>query len=207
MAPERGAPARDPATRGSTARVAPARGPATPPRGSATPARIQVTGRWYRITRPGTSPLFWSAVPFDARWQRGAVVRGLYLACCADTAWAEWLRATAEDGVPPASRLPRDVWPLDVDVDAIEDLSDPTSLKAFGLPRIRPSQRQWPAYQVVGEALWRGGARGLLAPSAAHEGHRVLCLFRPEPAVPGVIEVPPPSTYREIPVIPVGVRT
>ena len=76
------------------------------------------------MTRPGSSALFWSHDPFDARWQRGVVVRGLYLACCAATAWAEWMRATAEDGVPPSVRLPRDVWPLDVDVDGVADLSD-----------------------------------------------------------------------------------
>ena len=30
-------------------------------------------------------------------------MRGLYLADCEDTAWAEWLRATAEQGVPGES--------------------------------------------------------------------------------------------------------
>jgi len=171
------------------------------------PARIRVAGRWYRITRTGTSALYWSNDPFDGRWQRGTVVRGLYLACCIDTAWAEWLRATAEDGVPPVERLPRDVWPLDVEVDDIDDLSDPVTLRSLGLPQVRPTQRQWPAYQVAGEALWRAGARGLLTPSAAHREHRVLCLFRTTAAVPGVVEVPPPTTFDEIPRIPVGLRT
>jgi len=51
------------------------------------------------------------------------VVRGLYLADSEDTAWAEWLRATAEQGAPPASRLPRAMCPLEVDLDGIADLT------------------------------------------------------------------------------------
>lgn len=149
----------------------------------------------------------WTSEPFDARWQRGPVVRGLYLACCEETAWAEWMRATAEDGVAPAARLPRDVWALDVDVSSIADLTAPGALAGVGLPRLRPSQRQWPACQAVGEALWRAGAAGLLAPSAAHDGHRVLCLFRTARDVEGVREVPPPTRHGSIPVIPVGLRT
>jgi len=118
-----------------------------------TPTRVRVTGRWCRITRRGTSALFWSRDAFDARWQRGAVVRGIYLACCEDTAWAEWLRATAEDGVPPAARLPRDMWSLDVDLAGVVDLATPDALSRAGLPRLRPTQRQWAACQAVGEAL------------------------------------------------------
>ena len=171
------------------------------------PTRVRVAGRWHRITRPGTPALFWSRDAFDARWQRGTVVRGLYLACCPDTAWAEWLRATAEDGLPPAARLPRDMWSLDVDLVAVADLAAPGALAGAGLPRLRPTQRQWAACQAVGEALWLDGAAGLLAPSAAHEGHRVLCVFRAAPEVPGVTEVPPPATFDAIPVIPMGLRT
>ena len=62
---------------------------------------------------------------FDARWQTGAVVRGLYLADCEDTAWEEWLRATADLGVPPTSRLPRAMCPLEADLDRIADLTSP----------------------------------------------------------------------------------
>lgn len=115
------------------------------------------------------------------------------------------MRATAEDGVPPSARLPRDAWPLDVD--GIADLSAHDTLADLGLPPIHPTQGQWPAYQAVGEDLWRVGTAGILAPSAAHEGHQILCVFRTAPAIPGVTEVPPPTTYETIPVIPVGLRT
>jgi hypothetical protein len=116
------------------------------------------------------------------------------------------MRATAEDGVPPSARLPRDVWTLEVGLSGVIDLSGPGALAAIGLPAIHPSQWQWPAYQVVGEALWSAGASAVLAPSAAHVGHRVLCVFRTRPEVAGVTEVPP-AGHDVIPVIPTGLRT
>jgi RES domain-containing protein len=134
-------------------------------------------------------------------------VRGLYLACCEETAWAEWLRATAEDGVPPAARLPRDMWPLDVDVADVADISAQRTLEDLRLWPLRPTQDDWPECQAVGEDRWRNGAAGLLAPSAAHEKHTVLCVFWTTPAVPGVFEVPPPTTHATIPVIPTGLHT
>ena len=117
------------------------------------------------------------------------------------------MRATAEDGVPPGKRLPRDVWELDVDVDSIDDVSDAGTIAALGLPSIHPSQAQWPEYQAVGAGLWQAGAHGVLAPSAAHVGHQVLCVFRTTPAVPGVVEASAPTTHDVIPLIPTGLRT
>ena len=135
------------------------------------------------------------------------MVRGLYLADCEDTAWAEWLRATAEQGVPPASRMPRAMCPLDVDLDDIADLARPKSLTRLGLRPMRPTQAQWAETQQVGERLWRDGAVGILSPSAAHEGHRVLTVFRSGPNVPGVVEAEPVTVHDAIPKIPTGLRT
>jgi hypothetical protein len=39
-------------------------------------------------------------------WQ----LAGVYLAQDADTVWADWYRALAELGLPPDTRLPRDLW-------------------------------------------------------------------------------------------------
>ena len=133
-------------------------------------------------------------------------MRGLYLADCEDTAWAEWLRATAEQGVPPASRLPRATCPLEVDVDGIADLARPRLLKSLGLGPMRPTQDQWAETQPLGERLWRDGASGILAPSAAHEGHTVLTVFRTGPDVPGVVEASPVTVHGVIPRIPTGLR-
>lgn len=94
---------------------------------------------------------------FDARWQTGAIVRGFYLADCEDTAWAEWLRATAELGVPPTSRLPHAMCPLEVDLDRIADLTSLRLLTRLGLGPMRPTQAQWADTQPVASA---SGATG-----------------------------------------------
>ena len=135
------------------------------------------------------------------------MVRGLYLADCEDTAWAEWLRATAEQGVPPGSRLPRAMCPLEVDLNRIADLTRPKSLTRLGLGPMRPTQAQWTDTQPVGERLWHEGAAGILSPSAAHESHAVLTVFRTGPDVPGVVEATSVIVHHVIPRIPTGLRT
>jgi hypothetical protein len=56
-------------------------------------------------------------------------------------------------------------------------------------------------------ALWRAGARGVLAPSAARAGGRVLAIFRPAEPVEGVRAVPPPKRFTKLPALPPGLRT
>jgi RES domain-containing protein len=169
--------------------------------------RRRVTGRWYRITGAARRPFDRSPEPADGRWQRGRIVRALYLADCPETAWAEWMRATAEAGVPPAVRLPRAVWTLSVSAREIANLTDPELLRALGISSFRPSRRDWPRMQPVGEALWLAGAHGLLVPSAAHRGHRNLVLFGEAPVPVGVAVDGEPVIARELPVIPRGLRT
>ena len=177
----------------------------------AEPPRIRVQGTWWRITRAGTDPLFWSSEPADGRWQRGSVVRALYLGESVETCWAEWYRHTSEAGVPPQQRLPTAIWRVDVAVDDVADLTAPRILAGEGIARLSPSRRQWPKTQPIGEALWRDGARGVLAPSAAHKGGLVLAIFRPNDgpidSVGGVRPVPPPREFDDLPALPPGLRT
>jgi hypothetical protein len=135
------------------------------------------------------------------------VVRGFYLADTEDTVWAEWYRHTSELGAPPASRMPRDVWRIAVDVADIGDLSDMATLAAHGIIELLPTRRQWSLTQPVGEAYYRDGCRGILTPSAAHVGGRVLTIFRPLPALPGLTPLPPAHRYEELPPLPTGLRT
>ncbi len=72
---------------------------------------------------------------------------------------------------------------------------------------MRPTQAQWADTQPVGERLWRDGAAGILSPSAAHDGHVVLTVFRTGPDVPGVVEAIPVTVHDVIPRIPTGLRT
>jgi hypothetical protein len=80
--------------------------------------------------------------------------------------WAEWYRHLAEQAVPPLVQMPRDLWTWALDVE-VADLSTVERLAAVGLPLPQPGQRTWPAFQRVGERLWKDGWPGLLAPSAA----------------------------------------
>ena len=109
--------------------------------------------------------------------------------------------------MPPSEALPRTVFRLDVDLEEIADLTDPAAPATLGIPRLQPTRRQWPLTQPIGERLWRGGARGILAPSAAHVGHRVLAVFRTGAVVDGVAEITPGTNHETIPFIPTGLRT
>lgn len=94
----------------------------------------------------------------NGRWQRGEELAGLYLAHEPDTVWAEWYRALAELGLPPDTRLPRDLWRFSVNLKRVADLSRRAALRAIGLPtrdliagsgrRSRTSAPSWPPKAV-----------------------------------------------------------
>lgn len=88
------------------------------------------------------------------------------------------------------------------------DLSDADRLARVGLDPPTPTRKQWAAYQAVGEALWRDGWVGVLAPSAARPSEgRVVCVFREAVTVPGVTPLPPAHRYEEPPAPPRGLHT
>jgi RES domain-containing protein len=151
-------------------------------------------------------PLFRADPPSDGRWQRGEVVGALYFADNDETAWAEWYRALAELASPPERQMPRDLWRWNVDVAAV-DLSTAESLIAVDLAQPRPTRREWPAFQAVGEELWRDGHRGVLAPSAARPTGQILCLLRETDDLDGVTALRPPTTHRRPPAPPTGMTT
>lgn len=138
---------------------------------------IVVQGEWIRHAPHRSALVGRTADPTNGRWQRGAVVRGLYLADEPATAIAEWYRLLAELGLPPERSVPHDhhVWSIELE---LANLGDDARLAALGLSLPQPSRRTWPAYQDVGEHLWRAGWEGLLAPSAARPGSLVVCIFQ-----------------------------
>lgn len=169
--------------------------------------RIRIVGTWWRITRATLDPLFLSPEPADGRWQRGSVIRAVYLGDDEATVWAEWYRHTSEAAVPPDQRLPVAIWRVDVDLEDVADLTAPGVLDAHGIDGLEPKRKRWPPTQKVGESYWRDGAEAVLAPSAARAGGRVLAVFRTDEAVAGLTPVPPARRYRSLPPLPPGLRT
>jgi hypothetical protein len=165
---------------------------------------VRVDGIWFRHL-PHRGSVWWrSNPPPDGRWQRGAAIAGFYLADTRETAWAEWRRQLAELGLRPEMQLPRDLWRLQVNLKTIADLGGEAQLARIGLSLPRPTRREWPSFQDVGEQLHAEGWAGLRAPSAAREGGQILCLFREEAKVESVKPVPPPAIYRHPPAAPGG---
>jgi hypothetical protein len=160
-----------------------------------------VSGEWIRHAPHGSDLLGRSAEPTDGRWQRGEIVRGLYLADEPATAVAEWYRWLAERGLPPAQAIPHDhhFWQLDFE---LADLRSVARLATLGLELPAPGRRTWPAYQEIGEVLWREGWPGLVTRSAARPEAFVVCIFADEWPPAGCVpkqavevgEVPPPPT-------------
>ncbi len=163
---------------------------------------------WWRLGRPRADPLSWTPEPADGRWQRGEVVRALYLADSEVTCWAEWYRHSAELGVPPQTRMPRALWRLEVDLPDVADLTGDDTLAGHGIATLLPSRRQWAETQQIGEAYWRAGRRAVLAPSAARVGGRVLAVFRSAAGtIEGLSPIRPSRRYSELPPLPTGLRT
>lgn len=164
-------------------------------------------GRWVRHVPAGGDPLYRPPQPGSGRWQHGSVIEGFYLAEDPATAWAEWYRALSELAVAPMRQMPRDLWIYEIEMPRLADLSDAGRLRRVGLDAPMPDRSQWPAYQAVGEALWRDGWAGVISPSAARSAGKALCVFRRSPEVPGVTPIPPPARHDDPPAPPRGLRT
>ena len=104
-------------------------------------------------------------------------------------------------------QLPRDVWRYMVPSMEVADLRDGTKLARVGLGLPAPGRVGWVPYQAVGEALWKEGWPGLLAPSAARSDGLVLCLFLDDPTVLPAKPLGRPRVVSEPPVPPIGMRT
>jgi RES domain-containing protein len=161
-----------------------------------------IGGVWWRHLPHGGEPLRHADPPADGRWQRGGVVGALYFASEEETAWAEWYRGLAERGLPPEIGLPRDLWRYEVQLEDVVDLSSDSALQEHGLASPRPTQRQWPAFQRVGEGLWEAGAQAILYESAAHPGHLALCVFVATESLGGLRPIAPAQVFEHPPPLP-----
>jgi hypothetical protein len=89
----------------------------------------------------------------------------------------------------------------------VADLSDAARLARAGLAVPVPGRAGWKSFQQVGEALWKEGWPGLIAPSAARPAGLVLCLFIVSPVALPALVLGKPKVVREPPVPPIGMRT
>jgi hypothetical protein len=169
--------------------------------------RTAVTGTWFRHVPAGLDARYRPPDPADNRWQRGSVIDALYFAESEATVWAEWYRFLAEAGLPPQQGLPRDLWRWKIELPHVADLGDDRRLDRVGLAPMRPTRRQWPAFQAVGEQLYADGWPALVGASAARREGRTLCVFRTGRAAPGTGPIRPPITVTDPPVVPKGMRT
>jgi hypothetical protein len=145
-----------------------------------------IRGVWFRQIPASGDPLFRSDPPPDGRWQRGEAIEGFYLADDEQTVWAEWYRRLEELGIPPEHELPRELWSFDVELDRVADLSDTERLSVIGLPAPKPSRRQWPPFQSIGEQLHSDGYSGILYQSTAWPAGQALCPFRESHELAGI---------------------
>jgi hypothetical protein len=89
----------------------------------------------------------------------------------------------------------------------VADLGDATRLTRVGLTRPVPGRGGWKPFQEVGEALWREGWPGLVAPSAARPDGMILCLFIDSRGVLPARSLGRPRVVKEPPAPPAGMRS
>lgn len=166
-----------------------------------------VEGVFVRHVPHGAHPLYEPPHAADGRWQHGSVVGAWYFADEPSTAWAEWYRALAGTGLPPARALPRDLWRWRIRLDHVALLDSDQRLQRVDLPALLPTTSQWPACQAVGDELHRAGYQAILVASAARPAHRNLVVFRTAREVAGCVPQPPPVTVSDVPPVPRGMRT
>ena len=139
-------------------------------------AWVPVAGSWARHAAPGVGGTEPHAG--GSRWLAPGSP-GVYLADREETVWAELYRALAESRREPVGAMPRDLHRVTVSLDRVADLRTERSRRALGLPRLRPTQKQWPAFQAIGQRLVDEGAQAVLYTSAARTRSLCLCVFKP----------------------------
>lgn len=123
-------------------------------------------------------------VPFWARpnsrpgrWNRVGDRPTQYWSLAPDAAWAELIRAKelhAEDDLELV-RMP--VWVCRIPAQGLIDLHDAHVQATFGLTRDDLVDDDWSGCHEARVALDGAGARGLIAPSAALDGHASLTIL------------------------------
>ncbi len=137
---------------------------------------IAYMGDLFRHVAAGRHPLSGAGARSQGgRWNPSQSFATLYLADQKSTVEAEFRRMADRQGLDPAQFLPRRIYRLEVELQAVVDLTRSASLPQ-ALANLDLSSDDLTATQAVGEAAQYLGREAILAPSAAGEGN-VLAVF------------------------------
>lgn len=138
------------------------------------------------ISAPGTFTAFRYCtydVPFwarpnsrDGRWHRVGDLPTQYWSLTPDAAWAELIRAEALASEEELDQVRMPLWVCTVPATLVIDLRDPAAHERYELTLEQLVADDRKACQAAAPAI-RTRARGVIAPSAALDGHPNLTLF------------------------------
>lgn len=137
---------------------------------------IAYTGEVFRHVASGRHPLSGAgARSVGGRWNPPQSFATLYLAESNATVEAEFRRMAERQDLALEQFLPRRIYRIDVELQAVVDITQPASL-APALAKLDLSSEDLGATQAVGEAAQYLGREAILAPSATGTG-LVLAVF------------------------------
>jgi RES domain-containing protein len=137
---------------------------------------VPYVGDVYRHVAVGRHPLSGAgARSLGGRWNPPQSFATLYLADQKATIEAEFRRMARRQGLSLSSFLPRRLYRIEVDLQAVIDLTETEALPE-GLVGLDFGSDNLTVTQAIGEAAQYLGREGILAPSAAGDG-KVLAVF------------------------------
>jgi RES domain-containing protein len=137
---------------------------------------IAYEGNLFRHVAAGRHPLSGAGARSQGgRWNPPQSFATLYLADRKATVEAEFRRMARRQGLDPSQFLPRRIYGIEVELQAVVDLTRATS-RPDVLSDLELSSDDLTITQAVGEAAQYLGREAILAPSAAGEGN-VLAVF------------------------------
>jgi RES domain-containing protein len=114
---------------------------------------------------------------FAARWNVAGDPPTQYWALHPDAAWAELLRQEEVADEPTVALVRRAIWTCRVPRGAFVDLRDAATCASYGLAPEDLVAADWSTCQRLAARLREERCPGILAPSAALEGHTNLTIF------------------------------
>jgi RES domain-containing protein len=121
------------------------------------------------------------ALLVGGRYNPAGEFGALYLAESQEACRAEVTRRIEPDAAMSLGEL-------EVDLEVVCDLTDPTTLRALGVTHAALVGADWSVTQAIGRALRDAGFEGLVAPSAAGS-YTILVLFKDRHHPPSSIRV------------------